>query len=151
MNSRFGIKGLAALIALLVLASLGTNAVAAGQLPALRRYRDLKVYSTSSPDKNQPAPHSLPAAAGLLTPDMKLLPLQPQGQQQVDRAPLDDPTEAASQAVTMARLPALRRTPAPWLSLTLPDPFEHHTPFPFPEPPEDERLPPYIALRVPRP
>src|SRR5207253_8699746 len=54
MNSRFGIKGLAALIALLVLASLGTNAVAAGQLPALRRYRDLKVYSTSSPDKNQP-------------------------------------------------------------------------------------------------
>jgi hypothetical protein len=104
-----------------------------------------------TPDKNQPAPHSLPAAAGVLTPDMKLLPLEPQGQQQVDRAPLEDPTEAASQAVTMARLPPLRRTQAPWLPLALPDPFEHHAPFPFQEPPEDERLPLHIALRVPQP
>src|SRR5436190_18055476 len=53
-ESGFVEKLLRAYIALFLLASLGTNAIAAGQLPALRRYRDLKVYSTSTPDKNQP-------------------------------------------------------------------------------------------------
>ncbi len=42
------------LIALLLLASLSTNTMAAGRLPDLRRYRDLKVYSTSAPDRNEP-------------------------------------------------------------------------------------------------
>ena len=42
------------LVALLFLDSLATNAIGAGELPALRRYRDLKVYTTSAPDKNQP-------------------------------------------------------------------------------------------------
>src|SRR5947207_19095 len=44
-----------ALIGLLLIASLTINAIAAGELPTLRHYRDLKVYSTSAPDKNQPA------------------------------------------------------------------------------------------------
>src|SRR5438093_11242414 len=47
-------QSVVALIALLLLDSLATNAIAAGQLPTLRRYRDLKVYSTSAPDKSQP-------------------------------------------------------------------------------------------------
>src|SRR5580765_1434383 len=53
MNSCVTKTGPVTLIVLLLLASPLTSATAAGQLPALRRYRDLKVYSTSARDKNQ--------------------------------------------------------------------------------------------------
>src|SRR5262245_27704844 len=38
----------------LLLFFLATNAFVAGELPALRRYRELKIYSTSAPDTQQP-------------------------------------------------------------------------------------------------
>jgi hypothetical protein len=53
MHFRFGMIGVAVLITAILLSSLATSAIAADQLPALRRYRDLKIYSTSTPDKSQ--------------------------------------------------------------------------------------------------
>jgi hypothetical protein len=42
-----------------------------------------------------------------------------------DRAALDDPTRAASGAAVLAAPAAGRLGPAPFLRLTLPDPFEN--------------------------
>lgn len=42
------------IIAALMIAATTSGAFAAGQLPALRRYRDLKIYTTSKPDKKRP-------------------------------------------------------------------------------------------------
>ncbi len=50
MNCRFAIPRGTALLALI---SMMTTAIG-GQPPALRRYRDLKVYTTSAPEKNHP-------------------------------------------------------------------------------------------------
>ncbi|HEV2946771.1 MAG TPA: hypothetical protein VGX70_05310 [Gemmataceae bacterium] len=60
-----------------------------------------------SPDINQPMP--LPILARLVT----------------DRASLDDPSGDASQAAALAAKVPDRTTPAPFLKLTIPDPFEH--------------------------
>jgi len=40
--------------AALIIAATTSGAFAAGQLQAIRRYRDLKVYTTSKPDKQRP-------------------------------------------------------------------------------------------------
>jgi tetratricopeptide (TPR) repeat protein len=102
---------------------------------------DLKARHQSAP-----TPHELPNGASLLMPDMKPLPLDAMGQQQPDRASLDDPTEEESQAESLGRLPRHRRRPAPWLSLSLPDPFELREPFPLQTLPEDDRLPVGVGL-----
>ena len=60
-----------------------------------------------SPDVNQPIP--LPILARPV----------------VDRASLDDPSGDASQAAALASTVPGRTTPAPFLRLSLPDPFEH--------------------------
>jgi len=70
----------------------------------------------------------LPAGARLRVPAARpdeLAPLPPMAQPLPDKAILADPTFAAARdAVLTAPLPQ-RRTPAPFLRLTLPDPFEH--------------------------
>src|SRR5690349_15171763 len=48
-----GISPAPSLLNLLLVVCVAQTAMAAGQLPALRRYRDLKVYTTSMPDKNK--------------------------------------------------------------------------------------------------
>jgi hypothetical protein len=60
-----------------------------------------------SPDVNQPIP--LPILARQVT----------------DRASLDDPSGDASHAAALAKRVPDRTTPAPFLKLTIPDPFEH--------------------------
>jgi hypothetical protein len=82
-----------------------------------------------SPDVNQPIP--LPILA----------------RQVVDRASLDDPSADASLAAALAPTVPDRTTPAPFLKLTLPDPFEHRnavrlrTEVPVSLPNESRRLP----------
>lgn len=48
-------KNLVPVCAALAALSMTVSAFAAGQLPALRRYRDLKVYSFSAPEKGHPS------------------------------------------------------------------------------------------------
>lgn len=62
-----------------------------------------------SPDINQPMP--LPILARQVT----------------DRASLDDPSGEVSQAAALAAKVPGRTAPAPFLKLTIPDPFEHRT------------------------
>jgi hypothetical protein len=55
----------------------------------------------------------------------KSVDLPPMAQPLPDRAPVTDPTLSASrEAVLSAAMPA-RKKPAPYLRVTLPDPFEH--------------------------
>jgi hypothetical protein len=81
-------------------------------LPAGERVREL------SPDVNQPVP--LPVLARPAS----------------DRAPVEDVTGAASAAAALAAPMPQRTTPAPFLKLTVPDPYEHRRPLGLPAPPE---------------
>lgn len=103
-------------------------------------------------DEAAPPPHELPAAVLLLTPDLKQpLGLDALGQQREERASLDDPTEEAAQAATLARLPPPRRAPAPWVRLALPDPFEYHQAIRLSVLPPEDHLPWIDHLPLPRP
>jgi TolA-binding protein len=74
-------------------------------------------------------PHELTAAVALLTPDAKdAWTLDQLGPMQPDSVSLDDPTVEASHAFTLARTPPQRDKPAPWLKLTVPEPFEFRLP-----------------------
>lgn len=99
------------------------------QLPVMKLPANPKV-AWSSPDINEPIP--LPILARPV----------------VDRASLDDPSGDASQAAALASSVPDRTTPAPFLRLTLPDPFEHRntirlrTPSPEINLPADHSQPP---------
>ncbi|MDO8587514.1 MAG: DUF4838 domain-containing protein [Armatimonadota bacterium] len=54
MYSSFRCKRFVGFIVLLAAASIAPSAFGAGRMPPLRRYRDLKVYTTSAPDKTRP-------------------------------------------------------------------------------------------------
>ncbi len=98
------------------------------QLPSLPERRRVRV---SSVDVNQPIP----------------LPIL--GQPVSDRASLDDPTaEASSKAALAASIPS-RRTKAPFLKLTLPDPYDHRRPETISIPVEKAE-PPLGSPRTPR-
>ena len=81
-------------------------------LPAGERVR------VPSPDVNQPVP--LPVLARPAS----------------DRAPVEDVTGEASAAAALAAPVPQRTTPAPFLKLTVPDPYEHRRPLGLPVPPE---------------
>jgi hypothetical protein len=85
------------------------------------------------PDANQPVP--LPVLA------------VPRG----DRAPLDDPTLDASGAAALAEVLPARASPAPFLRLNLPDPFENRAAVRLRTALPEEAVPLPIAPRLPRP
>jgi hypothetical protein len=72
----------------------------------------------ASPDVNQPVP--LPRLA----------------RPALDRAPVEDVTAEASTAAALAAPMPQRTTPARFLKLTVPDPYEHRRPLGLPVPPE---------------
>jgi|SRR5262245_9297946 len=79
-------------------------------------------------DPARPGLVALPAGTRIRLESMdvnKPIPLPILGQAQPDRAPLTDPTFEASLAAALAGQVPARRAPAPFLRLTLPDPFEH--------------------------
>jgi hypothetical protein len=82
-----------------------------------------------SPDVNEPIP--LPILARPAT----------------DRASLEDPSGESSLAAALAKTVPERTTPASFLRLTLPDPFEHRNAVRLRTPPPDTPLP----VDVPRP
>jgi hypothetical protein len=86
-------------------------------------------YAWPSPDVNQPIP--LPTLARPV----------------VDRASLDDPSGDVSQAEALASRVPDRTTPAPFLRLSLPDPFEHRNTVRLRTPPPQINLP----INTPRP
>lgn len=80
-----------------------------GTLPESPRLPTGVRVRLSSPDPARPAP------------------LPPLAQAHPDRAPLDDPTTEVLLAAALADRPPMRVTPAPFLRLVLPDPFENRT------------------------
>jgi hypothetical protein len=87
-------------------------------------------------------PHEIPTAATLLAPDAKQLPpLEILGQQQSVRSALDDAVEEAYQSAILSRKPPERPGPAPFIRLTMPDPFEHQQLIPLRIEQAAERLP----------
>ncbi len=83
------------------------------------------------PDVNQPA--ALPVLAGPAP----------------DRASLDDPTADFSASAVRAATPPVRATPAPFLRLTLPDPFEYRDAARVRTPPPDDAPPVTASPRPP--
>jgi hypothetical protein len=81
------------------------------------------------PDINQPVP--LPNLATALP----------------DRAPLTDPSAEASLAAALAQPLPVRTTPAPFVRLNLPDPFEHRQAVRLAAPPEEDASPPAVVIR----
>jgi hypothetical protein len=76
------------------------------------------------------------------------LPLPLLAQPVPDRAPLDDATGEASHTAALAAAPPRRGTPAPFLRLGLPDPFENRLP---PRATMEEVLPAPGPSRLPKP
>jgi hypothetical protein len=105
------------------------------ETPAPPRERSLSpglLVKAPSPNVSQPVP---PPVLGQPTPD---------------RAPLDDPTPEASQAAAlMAQMPA-RTNPAPFLKLTLPDPFENRQTGRLRTTPPEEGIPVAATPRLPK-
>jgi TolA-binding protein len=89
----------------------------------------------------QAAPHALPAAESLLTPDLaEPLPLESLGQMQSDWVPADDPSDDQSLAVVLARVPPERKTPFGARPQATPDPFEYREMMRGRIPPDEPRL-----------
>jgi hypothetical protein len=94
--------------------------------PAIPQRLDLPagiLVRLPSPDVNQPVP--LPVLA----------------QEVPDRASLEDPTGEASVALALAARMPERTNPAPFLRLTLPDPFEHSRVVQLRTPPPEAHVP----------
>jgi hypothetical protein len=92
-------------------------------------------------------PQRLGLPAGILvrvpSPDVdRPVPLPVLAQESPDRAPLDDPTGEASVALALEALIPQRVNPAPFLRLTLPDPFEHSEVVRLRTPPPEAPTPP---------
>jgi hypothetical protein len=78
-------------------------------------------------------------------------PLPRLGEPAPDRAPLDDPTLDASLAAALAASPPARTAPAPFLRLTLPEPFENRQVVRLRSTPAEEPTPVAAAPRGPKP
>jgi hypothetical protein len=75
-----------------------------------------------------PATPNVPVGRGIRVPSPDAnqpVPLPPLAHAHPDRAPLDDPTVDAATAAALAGAPPMRTTPAPFLRLSVPDPFEN--------------------------
>ena len=103
------------------------------ELPEAARLAVGRLVRVSSPDATRPVP----------------LPLL--GQEAPDRAPLDDPTADASLAAALAAPLPQRTTPAPFLRLGVPDPFENRRAVRLPAPPEEPAMPVSASPRTPQP
>jgi len=93
-------------------------ALVAGEPPLARERLDLP----------SPAPVKLAAGPKVAWPSPDVnqpIPLPILARQVTDRASLDDPSGDACQAAALAAKVPDRTTPAPFLRLTIPDPFEH--------------------------
>jgi hypothetical protein len=77
------------------------------------------------------------------------LPLPLLGQETPDRVPLDDPTAEASLAAALAAPLPQRTTPAPFLRLGVPDPFENRRTVRLPAPVEEPAAPVAASPRTP--
>lgn len=102
----------------------------------LAHYRD---------DPSPPRRVTLPAGERVRLPSLDVnepVALSRLATRPVDATPLDDPTAAASTAAALAA-PPRRTNPAPFLRLTLPDPFEHRAALRLPRP--DDAQPPVPA------
>ena len=66
-----------------------------------------------------------------------------------DRASLADPTMEASTAAAVANAIPVRISPAPFVRLNLPDPFEHHHAVRVRTPPAEDIVPPVVIPRTP--
>jgi hypothetical protein len=92
----------------------------------------------------QPAVVKLPTSPKVawLSPDInEPIPLPILARPVVDRASLDDPSGDTSQAAALASNVPDRATPAPFLRLNLPDPFEHRNAVRLRTPPTEIGLP----------
>jgi hypothetical protein len=67
-----------------------------------------------------------------------------------DRVPLDDPTLEASLAAAVAAQPSYRTNPAPFLKLTLPDPFENRQTVRLRSTPPEEGMPVAATPQLPK-
>ncbi|HZY88690.1 MAG TPA: hypothetical protein VFE78_27955 [Gemmataceae bacterium] len=86
-----------------------------------------------------PQPPTLPAGerVRVASPDANApVPLPVLARPASDRAPVEDVTGEASAAAAVAAPMPQRTTPAPFLKLTVPDPYEHRRPLGVPAPPE---------------
>jgi hypothetical protein len=106
--------------------------------------------------RNDPAPPQEPALSpGVLvkapSPNVSQ-PVPPPllGQPVPDRAPLDDPTVEASLAAALAAEPRSRTNPAPFLKLTLPDPFENRQTGRLRSTPPEEGIPVAATPALPK-
>jgi hypothetical protein len=113
----------------------------AGKSPALRPRplpEDLPLAGHLT-DPTPPQAQTLHAADRLRIPSVDVnqpIPLPILAQPASSRAPLDDATADASRHATLAGSPPVRSTPAPFLKIDLPDPFENRLK-PAVTPPED--------------
>src|SRR5262249_31939385 len=99
-------------------------------------------------DPLMPQALTLPAGAGVRLPSLALdrpPPLPILAQPQPDRASLEGPTAAFSVGAALAAPLPERSTPAPFIRLVIPDPFEHHQALRGKTPPPEERVPPIAA------
>jgi TolA-binding protein len=103
------------------------------------------------PDAVPPPRKDLLAGASWSAPEVQRpMSLPMLGQPQASRASIGDPTGEASLALALAAPPPGQKTPAPFLRLNLPDPFEHrHAPRRVI--PAESDVPSTVALRWPRP
>ncbi len=111
--------------------------------PPLGNYRD---------EPSPPRRPELPSA-GLLrlpSPDVdQPVPLPVLARPATNRAPLTDPTPEVSRAAVLAAPVPVRTTPAPFVRLNLPDPFEHAQAARLRTQPEEDPHPP-LAIAPPR-
>jgi hypothetical protein len=92
----------------------------------------------------QPEVIKLPAGPRLRWPSVDVnqpIPLPSLAVQVSERVSLDDPTEEVSQAAALAQMIPDRSSPAPFLRLALPDPFEHRNVVRLTRPPKEEEVP----------
>jgi hypothetical protein len=125
-----------------VQAAKGDSKSAAGQFEAVARnpksrWADLARTQRKTLRDSKPLPRP-----GQIAPEVRLAVRLPSlSQPPVDRASLDDPTADISVATSLASAPPERKAPAPFLRVTLPDPFEHHHPLRLRIAPAEEPLP----------
>lgn len=133
-------------------AAKGDSKSATGQFEAVTRTpkgRWTEVARTQLRTLKEGKPLQRP---GLLQPDTRWpLPLPTLCQPEPDRPSRDDPTADISLALAPLSAPAARKGPAPFLRVTLPDPFEYHQPLRIRVAPADEPLPANSALVPLRP
>lgn len=105
----------------------------AGPQPPQQKMKTLGPVRWPSPDVSEPPP--LPVLA----------------KPSADRVPVSDPAPETSVAAALAGRPPLRTTPAPFVRVNLPDPFEHSLTGRLLSPPAELPGPPVAPPRTPSP